>query len=312
MNINNHKKVSISSLNVKGLRGNLVYSKYLSLISSISFFCELWTRPNEVNLIKDLASYSNKNFLYKSDMDYTYTKGRPFGGQCWLIDKKFKLLENRFVNKHLSYIYIKIDSFELVVLGLYLPFYDSKKPKESKSMFELSLTLARSIAQEFKSRNIPVILAGDFNADLNRNNKFDIILRNFIKDNNIFVLENQNKAQNSFTFKSSLINDTYYTSNIDHFLFYGSHIPPSLINPVFMILSDAANLSDHNPINLSFDIAASTNESNKSEKPAKKHLNLENSTIREFLLKKLITFFMLRLMKLSRLISKFKNTINKR
>ena len=166
MNINNHKKVSISSLNVKGLRGNLIYSKYLSLISSISFFCELWTRPNEVNLIKDLASYSNKNFLYKSDMDYTYTKGRPFGGQCWLIDKKFKLLENRFVNKHLSYIYIKIDSFELVVLGLYLPFYDSKKPKESKSMFELTLTLLFTVSNEFKSRNIPVLITGDFNADL--------------------------------------------------------------------------------------------------------------------------------------------------
>ena len=43
-NVNNHK-ISISSLNVKGLRGNLIFSKYLSLSSSITFFCELWTRP---------------------------------------------------------------------------------------------------------------------------------------------------------------------------------------------------------------------------------------------------------------------------
>ena len=92
MNINNHKKVSISSLNVKGLRGNFNYSKYLSSISNIVFLCELWTRPNDVDLIKDIYNNSNialsKNFLYKSDMDHTH-KGRLFGGKCWLIDKKF-------------------------------------------------------------------------------------------------------------------------------------------------------------------------------------------------------------------------------
>ena len=148
-------------------------------------------------------------------------------------------------------------------------------------MFQLSLTLARTIAHEFKSRNIPVILAGDFNADLNRNNKFDIILKNFIKENNFLALKNQN-TQNYFTFKSSLINETYYTSSIDHFLFYGPQLPTSFINPVFQIYSDAANLSDHNPINLSFSIAAeSSDENSQSEIPPKKNLNLENSFIRD-------------------------------
>ena len=107
MNVIEKQNVSISSFNVKGLRGNFLYSKYLSSLSSIVFLCELWTRPNEVNLIKELASFSNKNFLYKSDIDHTYTKGRPFGGQCWLIDKQFNLIEHRFVNKHLSYIHLK-------------------------------------------------------------------------------------------------------------------------------------------------------------------------------------------------------------
>ena len=42
-------------------------------------------------------------------MDHTYTKGRPFGGQCWLIDKKYKVIENRFLNKNLIYINLKIN-----------------------------------------------------------------------------------------------------------------------------------------------------------------------------------------------------------
>ena len=145
------------------------------------------------------------------------------------MHKKFKLIENRFINKHLSYIHIKISNLDLVVIGSYMPFYDSKKPNESKNMFELSLTLIRTIAHEFKSRNIPVILAGDFNADLNRNNKFDIILKSFIKENNFSIFNNKNSPLNSFTYKSALINNKSYLSNIDHFFFCDPQIPLSFI-----------------------------------------------------------------------------------
>ena len=280
MDLNKKRIISISSLNVKGLRGNFLYSKYLSLVSSVSFFCELWTRPNEVNLIKDLANHSNKNFLYKSDIDHSYTKGRPFGGQCWLFDKKFKLIENRFINKHLSYIHLKIDNFEIVVLGVYMPFNNSKNLNESKNMFELTLTLINTVTHEFKSRNIPVLLTGDFNADLNRKNRFDIIFKKFINDHQYKNLD-ENNDQNSFTFKSSLINNSYNTSKIDHFIFCGPSIPSSFISPKFSILSDIANLSDHNAINFSFYITEAT-EKIQIKTPHKKYLNLEDPDIGNF------------------------------
>ena len=94
-----YQQVSISSLNVKGLRGNFIYSDFLSLTSNITFLCELWTKPNEINLIKDLADHSNKFLLHKSDIDQTYKRGRPFGGQSWIIDKNSKLIENSFINR---------------------------------------------------------------------------------------------------------------------------------------------------------------------------------------------------------------------
>ena len=50
----------------------------------MTFFCELWTKPSEVNLIKDLALSSNKNFINKSDIDHQYQRGRPFGDQAWI------------------------------------------------------------------------------------------------------------------------------------------------------------------------------------------------------------------------------------
>ena len=77
--------------------GYFTYSDFSSSTSNIAFLCELWTKPNEINLIKDLADHSNIFFLYKSDIDQF---GCPFCGQSWIIDKKFKLIENRFINKH--------------------------------------------------------------------------------------------------------------------------------------------------------------------------------------------------------------------
>ena len=79
------KRVLISSLNVKGLKG------YFSFNSSIVFFCETWTKPNVLNLIKHIASDSKEEFIHKSDIDNCYSRSRPFGGQSWLFDKHFKL-----------------------------------------------------------------------------------------------------------------------------------------------------------------------------------------------------------------------------
>ena len=55
------QRISLSALNVKGLKGNILYSKYLTQCSNIIFFSELWTRPNEINLIQELSKESIKN-----------------------------------------------------------------------------------------------------------------------------------------------------------------------------------------------------------------------------------------------------------
>ena len=128
----------------------------MSQFSSLVFLCELWTKPTDINLIKEIASYSDKNFVYKSDIDHNYKKGRPYGGQCWLIDKKFKILENKFINRYLSYLHFKIRNQELVVIGVFMPFDDSKNRNESKSSFELISNIILAINEEFKSSKTPV------------------------------------------------------------------------------------------------------------------------------------------------------------
>ena len=118
-------------------------------------------------------------------------------------------------------------------------------------MFELSLSLIFTITKEFKENNFPVLITGDFNADVNRSNKFDIILKNYLKDHCFNLLDNLNN-KNTFTFKSALINNSYHLSNLDHFILCQSMIPKTMTKLEFKILEDIANMSDHNAINLKF------------------------------------------------------------
>ena len=124
------EKVSVSFLNVKNLRSNFIYPENLVNIYDISYFNELWCSEPDINLIRSLCSKQNdKRVLFKSDMNETYKNGRPFGGQAWFIPKKFDLLDNKFLSRFVSYIHLKIDQQELLLIGVYMPFENKKKKK---------------------------------------------------------------------------------------------------------------------------------------------------------------------------------------
>ena len=61
-------RIEISSLNVKGLKSNLSYTRYFSQCSNIIFLTELWTKPCDLNLINEIASSSKK----KAEIESTY------------------------------------------------------------------------------------------------------------------------------------------------------------------------------------------------------------------------------------------------
>jgi hypothetical protein len=96
----------ISFVNVKNLKANLVYTKFLAYESDILYLSELWCKQNEINLIKTLDhDNKSKTILFKSDIDNNYKKGRPFGGQAWVFNKSYTIIKHEFLNRHLSYIH---------------------------------------------------------------------------------------------------------------------------------------------------------------------------------------------------------------
>ena len=168
------KNVNFSSLNCKGLKGNLIYSQFLAGISDLVYFNETWTYPNDINIIKDIAKSTNKNFYYKSDMS-SKARGRPFGGQVWLVNKSFRIVEATFISRYLSFVNFFINNLEFLCIGVYMPFDNTNDRDNSKSTFEITLSRILALIDINKEKNIPTFLMGDFNADTNRNNRFDVI-----------------------------------------------------------------------------------------------------------------------------------------
>ena len=110
--------------------------------------------------------------INKYVIDHQYKKGWRFGGQGWFLDKSYDILEHRFNYKHLSFIHLNIPGSEFVITGVYLHFLTTKVQMNQTLLNFLTIT------KEFKENNIPVLIIGDFNSDVNRSNKFDFILKN--------------------------------------------------------------------------------------------------------------------------------------
>ena len=273
------EKVSITSLNVKNLKANFVYAKHLASISNVSYYNELWLKKNEINLLRDiLPSTNKKTILFESDMQ-EISRGRPFGGQAWLIDKSYEILDNKFLNRHVSYVHIKKHNTDIIIIGCYLPFEDSKKKLEAKSMYELSLNLIASIINIAESNSFPFFIVGDFNADLNRNHSFDNILKQFVNDYDLLSVINQFPQHTNYTYQHTN-NNQKFTHNLDHI--FTKVDPYNITIKNCMILDDTTNMSDHNAVHLELEILSDNNNNKNNSKILEPSLDFNNIIISEY------------------------------
>jgi hypothetical protein len=219
------------------------------------------------------------------------SKGRPFGGQCWLLDDSCELIDNYFFNKHSSYVHIKLKGQEIVIFGVYMPFLNKKKKNESISMYETTLSLILAHLNIFKEKNIPVFIVGDFNADPYRSpspkdklnsNILDKIFSNFIQDHNLSLLDMLNTQITPFTYHKPTKNSTYY-ANLDHAVILD---PSNILKSIQCnIMDDVGNLSDHLAIRIDFSIHSLNNISETPSRPSTTHfekIKFESQEVCEF------------------------------
>ena len=123
--------------------------------------------------------------IYKSDMLFTPLKGRPYGGRAFIVNKSLIIDKVDFLNKHISYLTLKFNSNSITFISVYLPF-------DNNSYFNLSKFLAclqvwHELFLFYLVRRHLVFILGDFNADITRNNRFDLIFHDFLSNNNLCI-----------------------------------------------------------------------------------------------------------------------------
>ena len=279
-----NEKVSLSFLNVKNLKSNHFYVEYLANISNITYLNELWLKKNEIDLIRKI-SRKEKNILFKSDMDENYSRGRPFGGQAWLIDNSFRILEHDFLSRHLCYIELEKKGIRFFIIGVYMPFDNPNSKADSLSMYQLTLTLILTLISKARNNKSLLFIIGDFNADIFRFNRFDNLLKEFTTNNNLIPLDYLNSQNIDHTFQFKTANNTY-KSRIDH-VFMSSESSESsqsgLLGLQCNIQDDAANMSDHNAVVLDITLVPAYHDETVSQKTIKENVNFNDENIHFFL-----------------------------
>jgi endonuclease/exonuclease/phosphatase family metal-dependent hydrolase len=145
---------------------------------------------------------------------------------------------------------LKIYEKEILLVGVYMPFDNSKNKKETLSLYEISLSLIATLICKAQSNDIPIFVIGDFNADLKRKNKFDKILKNYTENYHLSALINQFPQNIHYTFTSKN-KETFFNHQIDH-AFFVNDLSNTITIERCNIMDNEVNTSDHNAVSFEF------------------------------------------------------------
>ncbi len=103
-------ELSITFNNIKNIKSNYIFAKQLIDENDISYFCETWLPENEKLFLYELSDKCRE--LNKSDCEVKPTKGRPFGGQSWFINREINIIDHEFINSH---IILLVSTYRMII-----------------------------------------------------------------------------------------------------------------------------------------------------------------------------------------------------
>ena len=159
----------------------------------------------------NIIDISNFNIIFTSEFSLEERRrGRPFGGKMWLTRKNVNVVACTELSQSIMGISIELENNKLLhVYGVWLKFDDNSK--ESLDEFKSSIIILESEIKNCIDRDLPFIVMGDWNADLNRDRRFDEIFRQFIVKNNLYVSDDFDINNVGYTYKNS-----DYKASLDH------------------------------------------------------------------------------------------------
>ena len=273
--------LSCITFNCCGFKGSNSFIQKLSNDYDISFICEHWMTPADIQIVQSSLQDDEKYVFFKSSMDPEMVQaGRGYGG-IGFICKEFNGISYRPVNienDRISAVVLVKDKVPLLyIIGVYMPYFSGSSEQSqlyAETLDILQETINNCILQA------PVMIVGDFNASLprcrtdltsnwsrvrpfNRNSQ---MLLDWIDDNQLEI--------SNFNFSQS-VNYTYvkgtHKTYIDHIL--ASEQANQWITDCTIISNDPECTSDHFPVKVKLKIPACS--INKSKTPSSEVYNVK-------------------------------------
>ena len=238
--------ITVTSFNCKGFKErNDDFIKLIFDKSVILLLQETWLYTFEHEKIGQImgndALYFAKSAMQDTDIGRL---GRPFGGCAVVcrshINMSITPLETQ--SNRLCAVHLKNSINSIILISVYMPCNDG-----SVMSFNEYIDVLVEISSILHSySDSKTIIGGDFNTDLDRESNYSLYLKQFLNSENLLcssVVFNDK----SFTYQSSM----GAKSSIDHFLYFESCFDYFIDYKVF---KSGINLSDHNPIFITFKI----------------------------------------------------------
>ena len=238
---------------------------------------ETWLSEDEfINRFKN--EFPESECISANKMDTGEIRaGRRHGGVgiCYHNKVKCKIENISTTSKCICAQKIIIDEMCILVINVYMPCSDNR----------VDLDEYASILQEIsilciKIATPHIIIGGDWNADLTRNDGRTKLFREFIAQENLYNPLNLEISNVPYTFSCAKPDDTVSYSTIDHFL-----ISPGLANTVdqYEISTQYGNGSDHVPLILNLNINLEFHKTSKREfKPCVQWYKCDENDIRNY------------------------------
>ncbi len=184
---NSETNLLISTFNSRSIESNLSYIEELMGINDIIFVQETWLRDDQ----QAAALLDNYEITYKmfNAGRRENTKGRPSGGIGWIINKSKVDPANIKIRKVCDRL-STIELPKLVIIGIYAYYYDTRRSIETLLDQDILLNREREIVSEMKKKSSkPILIVGDFNSDIRRNDKFDQLFVRMVEDTGMICLD---------------------------------------------------------------------------------------------------------------------------
>jgi hypothetical protein len=165
----NSTEIKILTLNCKNLKSNVEYINEEIENHDIIFIQEHWLNEIEINNINDYINCENVKAELISSIDIVQQKqGRPHGGIGWLIKNSIKVSEIKHISKRISMLIL---NDRTCIIGVYMQCNNNNITSYNEHLHDINQI--SGIIQNKENISNCLLIIGDFNADINRNNKFD-------------------------------------------------------------------------------------------------------------------------------------------